>query len=110
MKRIMANSGLAFLVFSLLVTCSGETSWNQDGRVKSQVHLLLHDTVMRYAVYQRDMFTHASTSYLKWDPSYFSFSPKQTLRRRFEFKQFKKIIMREWESDMGKKVIQLGMC
>lgn len=74
-------------------------------------YTLLHDTVMRYAVYQRgDMFTHASTSYLKWDPSYFSFSPKQTLRRRFEFKQFKKIIMREWESDMGKKVIQLGMC
>ena len=42
-------------------------------------YTLLHDTVMRYAIYQcGDILTHASTSYLKWDPSYFSFSPKQT--------------------------------
>lgn len=35
-RSVMSNCGL---VFSLLVTCYGKTSWNQNGRVKSEVHL-----------------------------------------------------------------------
>lgn len=81
-------------MFSLLVTCSGETSWNQDGRAKAK-YTLLHDTVMRCVVYQRgDMFTHASTSYLKWDPSYFSFSPKQTLHQDLSSSSLRKLSRR----------------
>lgn len=36
LKRVVINSDL---LFSLLVICYGKTSWNQNGRVKSQVYL-----------------------------------------------------------------------
>lgn len=53
LKRVVINSDP---LFSLLVTCYGKTSWNQNGRVKSQVYLAAwrRDEVRSLPVWRHD--------------------------------------------------------